>query len=198
VELRVSAALEASLRVPAMETPELSPAPLAATAETTGLNFYRPRWRVVLLLLLAPVAYELWWYWQLFTFTRREGFPRSRSFWWLFVPIYGWVVLHRQFDDIEEAATGLGASTLAIWLVVLSWAAGNISYRITSPVPALVAFAVSDLLIATVGALVQPTANTYLRNRYQDASPLAMTWGETVAAILGVLLFVAVVGLTFA
>ena len=180
-----------------METLEPSPAPAAAASET-GLNFYRPRWRVVLFLFLAPGAYEFWWYWQLFAFTRREGFPRARSFWWILVPIYGWVVLYRQFDDLREAANGLGASTAAIWLVVLSWLGGNISYRITSPVPSLVAFVVSCVLIAIVGALVQPTANAYLRNKYPDASPLGMTWGETVAGILGFLIFAGVVWLTFA
>ena len=132
------------------------------------------------------------------SFTRREGFPRTRSFWWLLVPIYGWVVLYRQFDDLEEAAKGVGASTLAIWLVILSWVAKNASYRISSPGPSLVAFVIGSVLIAIVGALIQPAANGYFRDKHPEASPLGMTWGETTAAVIGILLFAAVIADTFA
>jgi hypothetical protein len=83
------------------------------------------------------------------------------------------------------------------WLVILSWFAGNVSFRITSPIPSLVAWIVSCALIAIVGALVQPTANGFLQNKYPGALPLGMTWGETTAAAIGILLFAAGIAATF-
>ena len=166
----------------------------------TGLNFYRPHARVVVLLFLAPVAYEVWWYWQLFLFTRREGFPRTQSFWWILVPIYGWIVIYRQFDDLATADDEFRpafSSTGAIWLVVLSQVVGNASLRI-APIPSFVAFVLSSIFIAWAGHLVQPHANNYLRRRYPDAKPLPMTTGEIVATVIGVLAFALVVLATFA
>ena len=173
---------------------------MAGDPKTTGLNFYRPKWRVVALLFLAPVAYEVWWYWQLFTFTGREGFPRARQFWWILVPIYGWVVLFRQFDDLaRETPRGREEfnSSTAIWLVVLSWFAGNLSWRIHDAYASLGAFIVSGVLIAAVGALVQPGAIAYLAAKYPEAQPSGMTWGEVTAAALGIVLFALVLLATF-
>jgi MFS family permease len=100
-------------------------------------------------------------------------------------------------DSSTTSTKGVGASTLAIWLVILSFVAGNASYRIGSPVPSLVAFVISSVLIAIVGALIQPTANGYLREKYPEASPLGMTWGETTAAVIGLLLFAGLIADTF-
>ena len=47
-----------------------------------GINFYRSPVRVAVLMFFADVAYLWWWLWQFFQFTKREGFPRARSFWW--------------------------------------------------------------------------------------------------------------------
>jgi ABC-type enterobactin transport system permease subunit len=77
------------------------------------------------------------------------------------------------------------------------WRSGSSSYRIGSPVPSLVAFVISGVLIAIVGALIQPTANGYLGDKYPEASPLGMTWGETTAAVIGLLLFGGVIADTF-
>ena len=105
--------------------------PATVGSAATSLNFHRPQRRVVALLFFAPVFYEFWWYWQLFSFTRREGFPRARRFWWILIPIYGWVVLYRQFDDLAEVAPGRDLSSgTVIWLVIFSWLAGNASFRI--------------------------------------------------------------------
>jgi hypothetical protein len=167
----------------------------------TGLNFFRPQRRVVALLFFAPTFYEFWWYWQLFTFTRREGFPRARRFWWILIPIYGWVVLYRQFDDLTRA-TPRGryefSSGTAIWLVIFSWIAGNVSFRIDNAYTSLGAFLVSGGLIAFAGAMVQPAANAYLEAQHPEARPTGMTWGEITAAVLGVLFFGLEVLLTFA
>jgi hypothetical protein len=169
-------------------------------AGTTGLNFYRPERRVVALLFFAPAFYEFWWYWQLFAFTRREGFPRARQFWWILIPIYGWVVLYRQFDDLAQVTpSGRPAfsSGTAIWLVIFSWFTGNASYRIHDAYTSFGAFIASSALIALAGALVQPGANAYLAGKYPDARPSGMTWGEVTAAVLGILLFALELLLTF-
>ena len=132
----------------------------------------------------------------------REGFLRARRFWWLLVPIYNWVVLYRQFDDLKQAASRVGLpalnSVLAIWFVIFSWLAGNSSSRINSADGSFVAFVVSGALIAIVGSLVQPTANAYLKNQYPDAAPIGMTLGEITAIVLGILLFALVALVTFA
>ena len=184
-----------------METGKLSPRGAVASSATV-LDFCRPHRRVVIFLFLAPVFYEVWWYWKLFAFTRREGFPRARRFWWLLVPIYNWVVLYRQFDDLKQAAIRVGLpalnSVLAIWLVIFSWLAGNSSGRINSAGGSFVAFVVSGVLIAIMGSLVQPTANAYLKNQYPDAAPIGMTLGEITAIVLGILLFALVALVTFA
>lgn len=183
-----------------MEAGELS-RPLEVEASAAGLNFNRPHRRVVLLLFLAPVFYEVWWYWQFFAFTRREGFPRSRRFWWLLVPIYNWVILYRQFDDLKQAAIRVAVpafnSGLAIWLVIFSWWAGTSSNRISDAHGSFAVFVVSSVLIAIAGFLVQPTANAYLRSKYPEAPPIGMTWGELTAAALGIVLFALVIVITF-
>src|SRR5436190_23164927 len=127
-----------------------TPATSAPASGESGLNFCRPPTRVVALLFFAPIAYELWWYWQLFQFTRREQFPRTRAFWWILVPIYGWVVIYRQFDDLAKANDEIRpafSSSAAIWLVILSNIVGNGSARLDSKA-SLIAFLVSDALIA--------------------------------------------------
>jgi hypothetical protein len=183
-----------------VEKGEFSPT-LAAETPTTGLNFYRSHRRVVLFLFLAPVFYEIWWYWQLFAFARRESFPSARRVWWLLIPIYGWVVLYRQFDDLKHAASRAGlpvrSSALAIWFVIFSWWVGSASNRISSSYGSFAAFVVSGVLIAIVGLLVQPTANAYLRNKYAVAAATGMTWGELTAAALGTLLFALFIVITF-
>src|SRR5438552_11284276 len=57
--------------------------------------------RVAALSLVASLVYQYWWFWRFFEFARRERFPRSRSFWWILVPFYGWAVVGRLFQDLE-------------------------------------------------------------------------------------------------
>src|SRR5205807_6536036 len=56
--------------------------------------------RVAALSLVASLVYQYWWFWRFFEFARRQGFPRSRSFWWILVPFYGWAVIGRLFNDL--------------------------------------------------------------------------------------------------
>jgi hypothetical protein len=165
------------------------------SANQTGLNFHRPTVRVVILLAVAPVAYELWWYWQLFAFTRRERFPRAKSFWYLLIPIYSIVVLFRQFDDLDQAATKAGVRSfsagLPITLIIVSSLISLSGGRAGVGVGvALGTLLISAVLIAIVGAIVQPSANAYLEHTYPDAKPSGLTWGEVTAAVIGIVFVV--------
>lgn len=173
-----------------MQPPFPGPAGVVATpAENRG--FYRSTARVGLLMVLAPVSYELWWFWQLFSFTRREGFPRARAFWWIFVPIYGWYVIYQQFDDLKRQLAQLPSpvafgGVAAIWLVVISHTFGSASNR-ASGMSGIALVLVSDILIAAAAVLVQNAANTYQEVRYPARSRRGFTWGEAVAALIGLL-----------
>src|ERR1700682_2388257 len=119
-----------------MDPPFPSAASPATTPATPGadLGFYRSATRVGVLGFLAPAAYELWWLWQLFAFTKRERFPHARAFWWILVPFYGLYVIYQQFDGLKKALEGLASpvrfsSAGAIWLFIASGLAGGISNR---------------------------------------------------------------------
>ena len=172
-----------------------SATPLVSAADDRG--FYRSPARVAVLAFLAPVSYELWWFWQLFKFTRREAFPRMRAFWWILVPIYGWVVIYRQFDDLKQQLAQLPTpvaynSAGAGWLVVISnWAASGPSRA--GGVASLVALVVSGLLIALAMFITQRAANAYQRARYPGRIPRGMSPGEVIATVIGLLLFALVI-----
>jgi hypothetical protein len=175
-----------------MQPPFPGPATVVQTpAENRG--FYRSSPRVAVLMLLAPVSYELWWFWQLFRFTRREGFPRTRAFWWIFVPIYGWVVIYRQFDDLKRQLAQFPSPVAfsavgAIWLVIISQTAGSASNR-ANGMAALVFFVLSGVLIAAAVFLTQNAANAYQDVRYPGRPRQGLTWGEALATLIGLLLF---------
>jgi hypothetical protein len=175
-----------------MKPPFPGPAPVAVTpAQDRG--FYRTPARVALLSFLAPVAYELWWLWQLFKFTRREGFPRARAFWWILVPIYGWYVIYQQLDDLKRQLAQLANpvpfnAVGATWLIILSQSVGSGSNR-TDGLASLTIFIVSGVLFAAGAFLVQRAANAYQEARYPARPTQGWTTGEVIATVIGVLLF---------
>jgi len=172
------------------------PFPSSASAPTTPANdlgFYRPARRVALLGFLAPGAYELWWLWQLFAFTRRERFPHARAFWWILIPFYGLYVIYQQFDDLKKGLQGLSSPVRlsaagAIWLFIASALAGSGGNRGTG-FTALGFFVVSGLLFAAVAFMVQQAANAYQEARYPGRQPRGMTTGEVIATVIGVIIF---------
>jgi hypothetical protein len=131
-------------------------------------DFYRSAVRVGILGFFAATAYFFWWLWQLFKLAQREGFPRARAFWWTLVPIYGWVVVYRQLEDLDQRELALGRPGLRpnvpMTLLILQGLAAYVSN--------------------------QRTANDYLKTKYPDASPHGVTWGEITATGLGLLIFV--------
>lgn len=158
-------------------------------------DFYRNPIRVLVLGFLASFAYYFWWMWQYFLFARRERFPRARAFWWTLVPLYGWIVIYRAFEDLDEAAGQMhrvryrAGSTIV--LLVVAFALADISNR-TAGVIGLVTILVSFAATAAALFQVQRSANDYIGARYPDAKPTGVTWGEITASIIG-LLFLALI-----
>jgi hypothetical protein len=136
-------------------------------------DFYRSAVRVGILGFLAATAYFFWWLWQLFKLAQREGFPRARAFWWILAPIYGWVVVYRQLEDLDQREVALGRPGLRpnvpMTLLILQGLAAYISNRINSEPASLIAFIVSSALFGVAACLVQRTANDYLKAKYPGA-----------------------------
>ena len=90
------------LRAQALTAADPIASPLAtASGDPQSASFLRDPLTVGVLTFLGSAAYYLWWFWQFFKLARRERFPRARSFWWIFVPIYGLAVIYRNFEDLE-------------------------------------------------------------------------------------------------
>ena len=172
------------------------PFPSSASAPVTPATdrgFYRPARRVGLLGFLAPGAYELWWLWQLFAFTRRERFPNARAFWWILIPFYGLFVIYQQFDDLKKALQSasstvrLSAGT-AIGLFIASAVAGSGGNRATG-LTGLGFFVLSGVFFAAAAFMVQRAANAYQEARYPGRQAGGMTTGEVIATVIGVIIF---------
>jgi hypothetical protein len=180
---------------PGMDPPFPSPASASATpvASTDDRGFYRSAARVAVLGFLAPGAYELWWLWQLFAFTRRERFPHARAFWWILVPFYGLYVIYQQFDDLKKALEGLGSPVKlsaggAISLFIASVIASSAGNR-GGAIVVIGFFVLSGLLFSASAFLVQRAANAYQEARYPGRQLRGMTTGEVIATVIGVIIF---------
>ena len=176
---------------PPFPSPPSTPASPASSGEDRG--FYRSPSRVALLGFLAPGAYELWWLWQLFAFTRRERFPHARAFWWILIPFYGLYVIYQQFDDIKKALESLSSpvrlsASGAIWLFIASVLASSGGNR-GSGIAVLAFFVASGLLFAAAAFMVQRAANAYQEARYPGRQLRGMTTGEVVATVIGLIIF---------
>jgi hypothetical protein len=175
-----------------MDPPFPSSASTPATP-ATDRGFYRPAWRVGLLGFLAPVAYELWWLWQLFAFTRRERFPHARAFWWILIPFYGIYVIYEQFDDLKKALQSASSPVRlsaagAIGLFVASAVAGSGGNRATG-LTGLGLFVLTGVFFAAAAYMVQRAANAYQDARYPGRQAGGMTTGEVIATVIGVIVF---------
>ncbi len=162
----------------------------AETGRGKGSDFYLDPRRVAILMLIAPLFYWVWWLWQVFKFTRRERFPRARTFWWILVPVYGVYLLYQQFDDIKaEAKKASGHrlnSVLTGWLAFIGLYGGGGSNRAPGWVD-LVLLMISGLALSIAAFLVQRASNAYVAAKYPTERPRPMTPGEIVAAVLGML-----------
>ena len=145
--------------------------------------------RVAALSLFAPVIYQYWWFWRFFEFARRQGFPRSRSFWWILVPFYGWAVIGRLFHDLQAR---LGAAQpsrfnaqVALALIVAANVSAGWGVRMSS-IPFIVGgLALSCVFTALALYQVQIGVNAYLRQTYATAPESGLFPGEAIAVVFG-------------
>jgi len=157
---------------------------------------------VGVLAFLGSAAYYFWWFWQFFTLARRERFPRARSFWWIFVPVYGLAVTFRTFEDLElrlpPQMRGRFNAKTALALII----AGNLwaGFSARFPEPAGIGFFfISGAFLGAAIYMVQGAANAYLYAAYPGRVAKTTTLGEITAVVAGAsLLFLSVAGATLA
>jgi hypothetical protein len=173
-----------------------APADGAVTAATppapVQADFVIDPMRVAALSLLAPVIYQYWWFWRFFEFARRQGFARSRSFWWILIPFYGWAVIGRLFNDL---AARLGSARprsyipqAALALIVASNVAAGWAGRLHL-IPLVVgALALSSALSAVALYQVQAAANALQRTEYPEVPKAGFFLGDGIAVAGGLAL----------
>jgi len=170
------------------------------SAAQGGLNLYRRPLRVGILAVLAGITYPTWWTWQLFKFTRREGFPRASSFWWTLIPIVGVVMVWRQLDDLKKAAGSKARvhPKLIVALLVagsLALQAGRLANRSLGGL--LLILLLAFLLTGFAIYLAQRSITSYLRATYPLERERRLSVGEVAATLLSLLLSAAVGGLLY-
>lgn len=173
-----------------------SPAP----PPQSGLNLYRSPLRVGILAVLAGATYPTWWTWQLFKFTRREGFPRASSFWWTLLPIVGWVMIWRQLDDLKKAAgskTRISPSLIVALLVGASIAIQVGRLVEDSPTKVLMVLLLALLLTGLAIYLAQRSITSYLGATYPAERRRRISSGEVVATLLSLFLYAGAGGLLY-
>ncbi|TMF15955.1 MAG: hypothetical protein E6I37_00250 [Chloroflexi bacterium] len=156
--------------------------------------------RVGILAVLAGITYPTWWTWQLFKFTRREGFPRASSFWWTLIPIVGVVMVWRQLDDLKKAAGSKARvhPKLIVALLVagsLALQAGRLANRSLGGL--LLILLLAFLLTGFAIYLAQRSITSYLRATYPLERERRLSVGEVAATLLSLLLSAAVGGLLY-
>ena len=173
-----------------------TPEPGAATAATTSAislppaqegEFQIDPMRVAALSLFAPLLYQYWWLWRFFKLAQRERFPRSRSFWWIFVPLYGYAVIGRLFHDLQSrlgpARPSRFNAQVAVGLIVAANVSAGWGLRFDS-VPFIVGgLALSCVFTAMALYQVQVAVNAYLRTTYAAAPDSGFFAGEVIVVV---------------
>src|SRR5437879_6143174 len=148
-----------------------------------------------------PILLGVWGgTWQLFKFTRREGFPRASSFWWTLIPIVGVVMVWRQLDDLKKAAGSKARvhPKLIVALFVagsLALQAGRLANR--SLAGLLLILLLAFLLTGFAIHLAQRSITSCLRATYPLERERRLSVGEVAATLLSLLLSAAVGGLLY-
>ena len=179
-----------------------APLAVAASADPESASFLRDPLTVGVLTFLGSAAYYFWWFWQFFSFARRERFPRAQSFWSIFVPVYGLAVIFRTFEDLElrlpPQARGRFSAKTALALII----AGNLwaGFSARFPEPAGIGFFfISGAFLGAAIYMVQGAANAYLYAAYPGRVARRTSLGEVTALLVGVcILFLSVAGATLA
>src|SRR6266571_4714725 len=179
-----------------------APLAVAASGDPESASFLRDPLTVGVLTFLGSAAYYFWWFWQFFSFARRERFPRAQSFWSIFVPVYGLAVIFRTFEDLElrlpPQARGRFNAKTALALII----AGNLwaGFSARFPEPAAIGFFfISGAFLGAAIYMVQGAANAYLYAAYPGRVARRTSLGEVTALLVGVcILFLSVAGATLA
>ena len=162
----------------------------AISQGTPSENFVRDPLTVGVLTLLAPV-YSWWWLWHVFRLAKREQFPRARSFWSIFLPIYNYVAFWGLFSDLyqrmEPGDRGRFSPRGALALVVVANLLAGMAALSRAPynLPFLLG---SFAFQAGMAYRVQTALNAYTLRRYPRQPAQGLGFGEVAAVILGVTL----------
>src|ERR1700730_383652 len=130
--------------------PPVAAVPATVAGPPPESDFLLSPIRVVGLSLLAPVIYSYWWFWRFFHFAKREELPRARSFWWIFVPFYGWAIIGRLFHDLEDPLGPSRAQKFNAQVAVAFVVAGDVSagWAFRLPILTPICFGLSICFIA--------------------------------------------------
>ena len=177
-----------------------APLSVAGSGDPRSATFLRDPLTVGVLTGIGSGAYYLWWFWQFFTFAKRERFPRARSFWWIFVPLYGLAVVFRTLEDLEmrmpQPMRGRFSARTAFGLFI----AGNglAAFAVRLPEPAGIGlYLLGGAFLGAAIYVVQRAVNSYLYAAYPGRVPKATSFGEVCALLIGIcLLGLSVAGAT--
>src|SRR5437588_8458704 len=158
------------LRAKALTAADPIASPLAtASGDPQSASFLRDPLTVGVLTFLGSAAYYLWWFWQFFKLARRERFPRARSFWWIFVPIYGLAVIYRNFEDLELRLSpqmrGRFNAKTALVLIIAGNLWAGFSARLAEPA-AIGFYLIGGAFLGAAIYTVQGAPNAYLHAAY--------------------------------
>jgi len=191
------------LRAQALTAADPIASPLAtASGDPQSASFLRDPLTVGVLTFLGSAAYYLWWFWQFFKLARRERFPRARSFWWIFVPIYGLAVIYRNFEDLELRLSpqmrGRFNAKTALVLIIAGNLWAGFSARLAEPA-AIGFYLIGGAFLGAAIYTVQGAANAYLHAAYPGRKAKSTSLGEVTALVAGMcILFLSVAGATLA
>jgi hypothetical protein len=183
---------------PAIDEP---PVVRVARPARPGINLYRSPARVGILSFAGFLTYPIWWRWQLFKFTGREAFPRAKSFWWTLVPIYGFVVIWQQLDDLKHAAASKNVRVRAGLIIALLvgglLAFRGAGWRDTTLTLWVIGVLLGALLTAVGIYLGQRSIVAYLAASYPTERRRGVSLGEIIATLLTVVIVGSVGGLAY-
>ena len=164
-----------------------------------GTEFVKNPVRVALLAILP--LYLLWWLWTVFALSQRERFTHGKSFPWILVPVYNYILIYNILCDLrdgERAYTGrslLGAGRV-ILLLVAAYVFSTIGSNAQNLFVSLAASLIGLGAVVAAAFQAQSAMNRYLLARHPEAHRRRMSGGEwvavgvTVATLL--LIFVAI------
>jgi len=189
VSLALAILLPPAMAQPAQPSVLTASGIAAVQLPTDHVDFIIDPMRVAALSLCTPIVYQYWWFWRFFQFAKHERFPRSRSFWWILVPLYGYAVIGRLFHDLQSrlgpARPQAFNAQVALALVVAANVCGGWAVRMPSTPLVVGGLAVSCVFTAMALYQVQVAVNTYMGITHPAASGSSLFPGEVIAVVAG-------------